>query len=332
MGMKITDILVQHFPKVMDLNFTRSMEEELDQIETKKYQRNQVLEDFYGPFSIDLQKAETEMLASAEKCPLCGRALEERFSKFGKFFGCSGYKEEPKCTYIKKKTVEGQAPGEAPAPTGINCPNCGKEMVKRAGKSGEFLGCSGYPDCKTTMAYDDEGKAVVTSQTTEFTCEKCQAPMVKRMGKRGPFLGCSAYPKCKNIVEMDAEGKPVKPVDTGIVCEKCGSPMAVKKSFRGPFLGCTAYPSCRSTKQLPPELKEKLKAEGALAPAKKSVTIEAPPDIRCPECDGPMKLRPGRWGKFFFGCNDFPKCKGTQKATQEQVDELQKRAAVSAEK
>jgi DNA topoisomerase-1 len=329
MGMKITDILVQHFPKVMDLNFTRSMEEELDQIETKKFERNQVLADFYGPFSIDLQKAETEMLASAEKCPLCGRPLEERFSKFGKFFGCSGYKEEPKCTYIKKKTVEGQAPGEAPAPTGINCPNCGKEMVKRAGKAGEFLGCSGYPDCKTTMAYDDEGKAVVTSQTTEFTCEKCGAPMVKRMGKRGPFLGCSAYPKCKNIVEMDAEGKPVKPIDTGVVCEKCGSPMAVKKSFRGPFLGCTAYPSCRSTKQLPPELKEKLKAEGALAPAKKSVTIEAPPDIRCPECDGPMKLRPGRWGKFFFGCNDYPKCKGTQKATQEQVDELQKRAAVS---
>jgi DNA topoisomerase-1 len=327
-GMKVTDILVAHFPKVMDLTFTRSMEEELDQIETKKYNRNQVLEDFYGPFSIDLKKAETEMLANAEKCPLCGRPLEERFSKFGKFFGCSGYKEEPKCTYIKKKTVEGQAPGEAPAPTGINCPNCGKEMVKRAGKAGEFLGCSGYPECKTTMTYNEEGQAVLTSQTTEYTCEKCAAPMVKRMGKRGPFLGCSAYPKCKNIVEMDAEGKPVKPIDTGITWEKCGSPMAVKKSFRGPFLGCTAYPSCRSTKQLPPELKEKLKAEGAAAPAaKKAVAIDAPADIRCPECDGPMKLRPGRWGKFFFGCNKYPKCKGTLKASQEQVDQLQSAVA-----
>lgn len=319
-GMKVTDLLVQHFADVMDLRFTRRMEEELDHIEDKRYERNQVLEDFYGPFSQDLKKAETEMLANAEKCPLCEKPLQERFSKFGKFFGCSGY---PECTYIKKKTVEGQAPGEAPAPTGINCPNCGKEMVKRAGRTGEFLGCSGYPECKTTMTINEEGQAIVTSQTTEFTCEKCQSPMVKRMGKRGPFLGCSGYPKCKNIVEIDAEGKPVKPIDTGVFCDKCGSPMAIKKSFRGPFLGCTAYPSCRSTKPLPEELKEKLKKEQASMPAaKKTTAIDAPADIQCPECGGPMKLRPGRWGKYFFGCAKYPKCKGTMKATPEQVEQL----------
>jgi DNA topoisomerase I len=323
LGMKVTDILVKHFPKVMDLKFTRGMEEELDQIETKKFQRNQVLEDFYGPFSEDLKRAETEMRAEAPKCPLCGKPLEERYSRFGKFFGCSGYKDDPKCTYIKKKTVEGQAPGEAPAPTGINCPTCGKEMVKRAGKAGPFLGCSGYPDCKTTMNFDAEGKPVVTSQPSEYFCEKCKSPMVQRMGKRGPFLGCSAYPKCKNIVELDADGKPVKPIDTGVVCEKCGSPMAVKRSFRGPFLGCSAYPNCRSTKPLPEELKEKLAKEGGAAPAmKKSVAIDAPADIKCPECDGPMKLRPGRWGKYFFGCNKYPKCKGTLQASPEMVEQL----------
>ena len=299
-------MLVKHFPKVMDLTFTRSMEEELDQIETKKYQRNQVLEDFYGPFSEDLKRAETEMREEAPKCPLCGRPLEERFSKFGKFFGCSGYNAEPKCTYIKKKTVEGQAPGEAPAPTGITCPTCGKEMVKRAGRTGEFLGCSGYPECKTTMNYDAEGKAVVTSQPSEHKCEKCGSPMVLRQGPRGPFLGCSGYPKCKNIVDVDAEGNPVKPIDTGISCEKCGSPMIVRKSFRGPFLGCSAYPKCRSTKPLTPELKEKLKIVDSAGPGKKKTAdIDAPPEITCPECDGPMKLKPGRWGKFFFGCAKF---------------------------
>lgn len=330
-GMKVTDILVQHFPKVMDLKFTRSMEEELDQIETKKYQRNQVLEDFYGPFSEDLKRAETEMAAIAPKCPLCNKPLEERFSKFGKFFGCSGYKDEPKCTYIKKKTVEGQAPGEAPAPTGINCPTCGKEMVKRAGRTGEFLGCSGYPECKTTMNYDAEGKAVVTSQPTEYSCEKCNSPMVLRQGPRGPFLGCSGYPKCKNIVDVDAEGKPVKPIDTGVTCDKCGGPMIVRKSFRGPFLGCAAYPKCRSTKPLPENLKEKLKAEGALAPAKKkSADIDAPADITCPECGAAMKLKPGRWGKFFFGCTKFPKCRGTQKASPEMVEQLQASAGAPA--
>jgi DNA topoisomerase I len=330
LGMKVTDILVKHFPKVMDVTFTRSMEDELDQIETKKYQRNQVLEDFYGPFAQDLKRAEIEMREEAPKCPLCGKPLEERYSRFGKFYGCSGYKDDPKCTYIKKKLVEGQTPGEPPAPTGINCPTCGKEMVKRQGKSGPFLGCSGYPECKTTMNFDAEGKPVVTSQPTEYTCEKCGSPMVQRMGKRGPFLGCSAYPKCKNIVEIDAEGKPVKPIDTGVLCEKCGGPMVVKRGFRGPFLGCAAYPTCRSTKPLPEELKEKLKAEGAAAPArKKSVAIDAPADIRCPQCEGPMKLRPGRWGKYFFGCNNYPKCKGTLQASPELVEQLQ--GAVAAQ-
>jgi DNA topoisomerase-1 len=327
LGIKVTDILVKHFPKVMDPKFTRAMEDELDQIETKKFQRNQVLEDFYGPFSEDLKRAEIEMREEAPKCPLCERPLEERRSRFGKFFGCSGYNAEPKCTYIKKRTVEGETPGEPPPPTGLNCPNCGKEMVRRVGKTGAFLGCSGYPECKTTMAYDADGNAVVTSQTTEFACEKCQSPMVKRMGKRGPFLGCSAYPKCKNIVEMDAEGKPVKPIDTGVVCEKCGSAMAIKKSFRGPFLGCTAYPNCRSTKPISEELKEKLKKQGVdFTPKKKAPDRDAPAEVRCPDCDGPMKVRSGKWGPF-FGCAEYPRCKGMAKPTPEQKEALQNAVA-----
>src|SRR5262249_49468264 len=111
-GMKVTDLLVHHFPKVMSLEFTRHMEEDLDHIEDKRYQRNFVLQEFYDPFAEALKIAETEMLKEAEKCPLCQKPLQERFSKFGKFFGCTGY---PECNYIKKKTVEGQAPGEKPA-------------------------------------------------------------------------------------------------------------------------------------------------------------------------------------------------------------------------
>jgi DNA topoisomerase-1 len=124
-------------------------------------------------------------------------------------------------------------------------------------------------------------------------------------------------------VDVDAEGKPVKPIDTGISCEKCGSPMIVRKSFRGPFLGCSAYPKCRSTKTLTPELKEKFKIEaGPATGKKKAADIDAPPEITCPECGGPMKLKPGRWGKFFFGCAKFPKCRGTQKASPEIVEQL----------
>ena len=127
------------------------------------------------------------------------------------------------------------------------------------GKRGAFLGCSGYPECKTTMNFDAEGKPVLAARPTEHMCEKCGKPMVLREGQRGPFLACTGYPKCRNAKDVDAQGNPVKPIDPGIACEKCGSPMAVKKGPRGPFLGCSAYPKCRSTKPVPDELKEKLK-------------------------------------------------------------------------
>src|SRR6185295_8308831 len=211
-GMKVTDTLVEHFPKVMDLQFTRHMEAELDQIEDRKIERNVVLNEFYEPFTLALKVAETKMLADAEKCPRCGKPLGERFSKRGKFFGCTGY---PDCNYIKRPGQTGDEPRPAPKITEIMCPTCGKPMVEREGASGTFLGCSGYPDCKTTMNYDAEGKPVLASQITEHLCEKCGKPMIRREGKNGPFLGCSGYPKCRNLVEIDAKGNPVKSFDTG---------------------------------------------------------------------------------------------------------------------
>src|SRR5262249_1525661 len=99
MGIKVTDLLVAHFPKVMDLQFTRHMEEELDQIETRKIERNAVLSEFWEPFDQALKQAETQMQTDEEKCPECGKPLVKRFSKFGMFFGCSGH---PECKYIKR--------------------------------------------------------------------------------------------------------------------------------------------------------------------------------------------------------------------------------------
>jgi len=315
-GMKVTDILVEYFPKVMDLHFTRHMEEELDQIETQKYHRNEVLNEFYEPFSQDLKIAETKMLADAEKCPLCGAALVERYSRFGKFFGCARH---PECKYIKKKGAD-KGPKEAPKVTEHLCPECKKPMIQRMGKRGPFLGCSGYPECKTTMNFDVEGKPVLASKPTEHVCDKCGKPMVQREGPRGPFLACTGYPKCRNAKDVDAQGNPMKPIETGLVCEKCGSPMVVKRGPRGPFLGCSAYPKCRSTKQVPEDLKEKLKDLLPPPPKKK----EAPAvEVRetCPQCDAPMKLRPGRGG-YFLGCTKYPKCKGTREASPELLEQI----------
>jgi DNA topoisomerase-1 len=320
-GIKVTDELVKNFPKVMDLKFTRGMEEELDQIETRKYDRNQVLADFYGPFSEDLKAAETTMLANAEKCPLCGSPLEEKFGRFGRFFGCSNY---PECKYIKKRSAgqgeDGVAP-EPPKPTGVNCPNCGKEMVQRMGRRGPFLGCSGYPDCKTTMNLSADGKPVLSSRPTEHICDKCGSPMVLREGPRGPFLACSAYPKCKFALDADAEGNPIRPVETGISCEKCGSPMVVKRGPRGPFLGCSAYPKCRSTKRMTAELTEQLK-DKLPPPVQRKQAPQVEVTETCPDCGGAMKLRPGRGGKYFLGCAKYPKCRGTREASPELLEKL----------
>jgi DNA topoisomerase-1 len=318
MGMKVTDLLMQHFPKVMDLEFTRRMEGELDQIESKKMERNAVLTDFYAPFEQALKQAETEWVTDEEKCPECGRPLVERFSKFGKFFGCSGYKDDPPCKYIKRSGEK--ATREPPKPTEHACPNCGKPMVQRMGRRGPFLGCSGYPDCKTTMNISADGTPVLSSQPTEHKCDKCGSPMVLREGPRGPFLSCSAYPKCKNAMDVDAKGNPVKPVQVGIDCEKCGAPMVVKRGPRGPFLGCSAYPKCRSTKKIPEEMKEKIEAMLPPAPAKKEMPKVEITDT-CPDCGEAMKLRYFR-GNYFLGCSKYPKCKGTREASPELLEQI----------
>jgi DNA topoisomerase-1 len=310
-GMVVTDLLVEHFPQVMDLKFTSHMEEELDEIESRKIGRDVVLTEFYEPFRESLQVAETKMQAvkgepTDEKCPKCGKPLVVRFSKLGKFLGCSGY---PECSYIKPR--EGEAAREAPVETEHKCPTCGKPMLQRMGRRGPFLGCSGYPECKTTMNFDAQGKPVLASKPTEHVCDRCGKPMVLREGPRGPFLACTGYPKCRNAKDVDAEGNPIKPIETGVQCEKCGGPMVVKRGPRGPFLGCAAYPKCRSTKPVPEELKEKLKTLMP-APAKKAVPAVEVTET-CPECGSPMKLRPSRRG-FFLGCSKYPKCKGTREA------------------
>lgn len=320
-GMIVTDLLVEHFPKVMDLKFTSFMEEELDRIEENKVPRDNVLTEFWEPFQQALAVAEAKMPAvrgveTDEKCPKCTKPLVVRFSKkSGKFLGCSGY---PECKYIKPR--EGEAARPEPVETEHKCPECGKPMIQRMGKRGPFLGCSGYPECKTTMNFDNEGKPILASKPTEHTCDKCGATMVLRDGSRGPFLGCSAYPKCRNIKDVDAQGNPLKPIDTGISCEKCGAPMSVKRGPRGPFLGCSAYPKCRSTKQVPEELKEKLK-EILPAPAKKAAPAVEVTET-CPECGAAMKLRPGRRG-FFLGCSKYPRCKGTREASPELLEQAQ---------
>jgi DNA topoisomerase I len=317
LGMMVTELLVEHFPKIMNVKFTSHMEDELDEIENAKIHWHSVLDEFYQPFAQSLKEAETKMpvlkgIETGEICAQCKAPLVMRWSKRGPFLGCSKY---PECKYIKPREGEPERTVEM---TEFTCPECGKQLVKRMGKKGPFFSCSGYPDCKTLMNIDPEGKPVEAVKKTKHTCSKCGKPMVIREGRRGPFLACSGYPACKNAMDVDAHGNPIKPVDTGVKCDKCGSPMAVRKGPRGPFMGCTAYPKCRNAKPLTEELKEKLK-DVLPPPPPKLPAVEV--DVPCPDCGGPMKVRQGRRGPF-LGCAKYPKCKGTREAPPDLAQKL----------
>jgi DNA topoisomerase-1 len=142
LGETVVDILVEHFPKILDEAFTALMEEELDEIEEGKMEWVKVLKDFYGPFSEFLVRAQTEMknvkpapVPTDYKCDLCGKQLFIKFGRFGKFMACAGF---PDCKFTRS------------IPTGFFCPEpgCGGELVKRRAKGRRaFYGCSNYPKC-----------------------------------------------------------------------------------------------------------------------------------------------------------------------------------------
>ena len=153
----------------------------------------------------------------------------------------------------------------------MKCEKCGKPLIVRSGRRGEFLACSGYPECKNALSFqrDAAGKIVPlpraesTAQpmpAVDIKCEKCASPMAIKMSRRGPFLACTGYPKCKNARPLSEELKaklPPPPPKAALVltdeqCEKCGAPMARRKGKFGEFLGCTGYPKCKNIKKLAP--------------------------------------------------------------------------------
>ncbi len=148
---------------------------------------------------------------------------------------------------------------------GIPCDKCGKPMVIRAGRRGEFLACTGYPDCKNAMSFkrDEAGKIIPIPRApqpelpaVDIPCDKCGKPMAVKMSRRGPFLACTGYPKCKNAQPLPDNLKsqmpqPPAPEPTNEICERCGKPMLKRQGRFGPFLGCSGYPKCKNIKKIP---------------------------------------------------------------------------------
>lgn len=141
LGFKVCDLLVEYFPKIVDLKFTAQMEEELDKIEEGQYDRIKVLNDFYLPFKSHLEFAQKnikkEVILTDEVCQVCGRPMVVKWGRRGKFLSCSGF---PECKNSKSIT------------TGVKCPEpgCGGELVERRSRRGIFYGCSNFPKCRFT--------------------------------------------------------------------------------------------------------------------------------------------------------------------------------------
>ncbi|MDP9298003.1 MAG: type I DNA topoisomerase [Actinomycetota bacterium] len=211
-GVVVTDKLIEHFPDVVDVNFTAHMEEELDDIAEGEIGWTQVLHEFNGPFERALEKAEDSFERFEEEldelCPLCpqeGREpgrLQVKLGRYGKFIGCPNY---PDCRYIRN--MDGT---ERPEPELLEerCPECGRQLQRRVGRFGPFVGCSGYPECRYIKK--DPPKNL------DITCPQCgQGQIVEKRTRFGVFYGCDRYPEC----DFAVNNPPIKDHP----CPECGS-------------------------------------------------------------------------------------------------------------
>jgi DNA topoisomerase I len=125
--------------------------------------------------------------------------------------------------------------------TDIKCSTCKNILVIRFSRSGEFLGCSKYPECKFTTNFERNEKGIITmkkpevTEETDISCPNCGKKLVQKMGKFGPFMACPGYPDCKYIHQETMK----------MPCPQCKSKVAKRKWRRGSFWGCTGYPKCK---------------------------------------------------------------------------------------
>jgi DNA topoisomerase I len=202
LGIMVTDKLIEAFPDLMQIGYTRDMEHQLDSIEENHIDWLQMLQNFYGPFQQSLDTAyknmghaKGETQPSPYTCPKCGSPVVYRFGRNGRFLSCSKY---PTCKYASPIDRNGKP--ALPEQTDIACPKCGSPMLLRKGRFGPFLSCSHYPDCDGILNLDKKGDIrppKIPPLSTDLKCPKCEAPLNLRRSSRGPWLSCSKFPKCK---------------------------------------------------------------------------------------------------------------------------------------
>ena len=301
-GLVVTDLLVENFKDIFDPQYTARLEEELDEIEDGKERWTDALKEFYTKFEKELHYAEKHMenvkrmeKPTDEKCERCGSPLVIKWGKHGSFYACSTYdkSDSGSCTFTKENPVDLPDLDNADVQETTQeeyCENCGRPMVLKRGRFGQFMACTGYPDCKTTRRLD-QGKKVPDIPLDE-KCPQCGRNLLLRHGRYGEFISCSGYPECKWV----------KQNYIGMKCPTCKTgDLAEKKARRGNlFYGCSNYPKCRFTSAYKP-------------------IPEA-----CPECGSPYLLEKNLKSGSFLVC---PNNKRTEPEEPNPPQRTQKRRA-----
>lgn len=250
-GFLVTDLLIENFSDIVNVEYTAAMEKELDQIEDGTDTFLNTLNQFWKKFEKDLKTASKKMRSvkgveekTDEICDKCGSGMVKKFGRYGSFLACSNY---PECKTTRQLAGEAEgAPEASEEALSQPCPEHSEMLVPRKGRFGFFLACPKYPDCKVTkkLVRGAEGRLELEKLRpieNEF-CPDCKKPLAWRKGRFGNFIACSDYPSCKYIKKKEAK-------DIGLLCPQCNEGQIVERKgrFGKPFYGCRRYPQCKFT-------------------------------------------------------------------------------------
>ena len=267
-GMVVNDLLVNHFARYVDYDFTAKLEEDLDAISRGEESWRPIIRGFWEPFKtlIDLKEKEInkEDLTTEKTdrvCPDCGQPLVIKLGRSGRFLACSGF---PECRYTEPLSAEEQPEPEI---SEEKCDKCGAPMLIKMGRYGKFLACSAYPGCKNIQP-------LVKPKSLDIPCPECkEGELMEKKSRYGKiFYSCSHYPQCKYALWDLPINEP---------CPKCGHPVIVEKVTKryGTFRKCPTENCDWKLELVPPEKKSAAKA----APAKKVAAKKAPAKKAKPE-------------------------------------------------
>jgi len=222
-GRTVNDFLMKGFPDIVNVDFTSHLEEELDEVEEGNKPWVDAVRDFYDPFTMDLEKAkaipgpkDTVEPPTDIPCEKCGRMMEIKWGRNGKFLACPAYKDDPPCknTQNFEKLPDGtiKIVPKQDVTTDQICDKCSSPMIVKTGRFGKFIACSAYPQCKTTKPL-----------ALGVKCPQpgCDGDLVQKRTRKGrSFFACSKYPKC----EYALWDRPVPKT-----CPTCQAPFLIEK-------------------------------------------------------------------------------------------------------